>query len=81
MTNLREEMRTKIEERDKGWADVMALSKKFGFTILAYDGTAVLATNKNQLENLGEEKYLENQQRLFGGFYRPDTDQTTIKII
>lgn len=37
----------------------MNLAKKYGFLCQAYGGTATLATHENQIETVGEEKYLK----------------------
>lgn len=49
-------------EADRHWTEVMELAEKYGFVLQAYGGTATLATHKNQLEGLGEPKYLQIQQ-------------------
>lgn len=49
-------------EADEHWKDVMELAEKYGFIVQAYDGTAVLVTHHNQLENYGEAEYLRIQQ-------------------
>ena len=46
-----------IEDNDKHWGEVLSLASKYGFILVAYDGTASLATNKNQYECYGEEKF------------------------
>lgn len=46
-----------IENNDKHWEEVIKLAEKYGFILVAYDGTASLATNKNQYECYGEEKF------------------------
>jgi hypothetical protein len=56
----------KIKEHDSHWKEVMDLAEKYGFITQAYGGTAVLATNKRQLESFGEEKYIFQQKQLFG---------------
>lgn len=46
-----------IENNDKHWEEVLTLASKYGFILVAYDGTATLSTNKNQFEYLGKEKF------------------------
>ena len=65
-----DEMNAIIAERDGGWHEVMELAKKYGFIMQAYGGTAVLATNKTQLEMWGKDEYLFKQEQFFGGFIR-----------
>lgn len=55
----------KIEELDSHWNEVMHLAEKYGFICHAYAGTATLATHKNQVDALGEEKYLYMQREKF----------------
>jgi len=62
-----------IEERDKGWPEVMALAKRYGFITFAYGGVAMLATNAEQLKANGEKDFLFKQGQLYeGGFFRED---------
>lgn len=49
----------KVKELDSHWNEVMDLAVKYGFICVAYGGTAMLSTHKNQIESLGEEKYLK----------------------
>lgn len=49
-------------EADQHWAEVMDLAEQYGFILQAYAGTAVLATHRSQLEELGEPEYLRIQQ-------------------
>lgn len=56
----------KIKELDSHWTEVMKLAEQYGFICQAYGGTATLATHKNQLEALGEEKYIDQQRQMFG---------------
>ena len=65
-----DEINVIIAERDAGWLEVMELAKKYGFIVQAYGGTAMLATNKNQLEMWGKDDYLHKQKLFFGGFIR-----------
>lgn len=51
------DIRNYIEINDKHWEEVLSLAAKYGFILVSYEGTASLATNKNQFEHLGEEKY------------------------
>lgn len=55
----------KMTDHDSHWQEVMKLAEKYGFMLQAYGGTAILATHKNQLETLGEEKYLFRQSEMF----------------
>ena len=50
------------EEADRHWSEIMELAEKYGFILQAYGGTAILATHKSQLEQLGEPEYLRIQQ-------------------
>jgi len=65
-----DEMSVIIAERDQGWNEVMELAKKYGFIVQAYGGTAMLATNTNQLETWGKDAYLLKQEQFYGGFIR-----------
>lgn len=56
----------KIKDLDSHWTEVMKLAEQYGFICQAYGGTATLATHKNQLEALGEEKYIDQQRQMFG---------------
>lgn len=49
-------------EADTHWTEVVELAEKYGFIFSAFDGTAVLSTHRNQLEELGEPEYLRIQQ-------------------
>ena len=49
-------------EADRHWQQVMELAERYGFILNAAGGTAMLATHKNQLEQLGEKEYLRIQQ-------------------
>lgn len=55
----------KIKYMDSHWKEVMDLAEKYGFICQAYGGTATLATHANQLNALGEEKYLYMQKEKF----------------
>ena len=59
--------REKLKELDSHWSEVMKLAEKYGFITFAYDGTAMLATHENQLEEYGEEEYLSYQKQRFKG--------------
>lgn len=54
----------KLAELDGHWNEVMELARQYGFITQAYGGTAVLMTHKNQLEQLGAERYIYWQQNL-----------------
>lgn len=47
---------------DARWTEVMKLAEASGFIIQAYGGTAILATHKNQLNEVGLMKYLQIQK-------------------
>lgn len=47
---------------DQRWTEVMKLAKANGFILQAYGGTATLATQKVQLDELGLAKYLQVQK-------------------
>lgn len=64
------DMNAIIAERDQGWPEVMELAKKYGFIVQAYGGTAMLATNRNQLETWGKDDFLFKQEQFFGGLIR-----------
>ena len=44
----------------------MDLAVKYGFICQTMGGTAMFATDKNQLEAFGEEKYLQRQKGMNG---------------
>lgn len=50
------------EKNDKHWDEVMALAKKYGFITVATAGTAILVTNRNQIENYGYKEYKKIQE-------------------
>ena len=41
----------------------MKLAQKNGFVVMAYAGSAILATHENQIEKYGQEEYEEIQRR------------------
>lgn len=45
--------RAVIEDWDSHWEEVMELAQRYGFIVQAYGGTATLATNAEQIEQLG----------------------------
>lgn len=45
--------RAVIEDWDSHWEEVMELAQRYGFIVQAYAGTATLATNAEQIEQLG----------------------------
>lgn len=47
---------------DKRWQEVMKLAEECGFILQAAGGTAILATNRVQLEEYGVEKYASIQR-------------------
>lgn len=49
-------------EADKRWAEVMCMAEECGFITMAAGGTAVLITNKNQLESYGMQEYVRIQR-------------------
>lgn len=49
-------------EADKHWMEVMKLAEKYGFIVNAFGGTAVLITNKNQLDSYGLKEYVRIQR-------------------
>lgn len=53
-----------INELDSHWKEVIDLAVKYGFICQAYGDTAVLATHENQIEAVGEEKYLKFRDAL-----------------
>lgn len=55
-----------IKKRDEHWREVMDMATKYGFLYMAYGGTATLATNRVQLEELGKERYILRQKKMFG---------------
>lgn len=58
-------MDTKDQHRkacDGCWTEVMKLAEANGFILGAYGGTAILATHKNQMGELGLAKYLQVQK-------------------
>ena len=55
----------KLKELDNHWTEVMKLAEQYRFICSAVGGTATLATHQNQLEALGEEKYINRQREMF----------------
>lgn len=45
--------RAVIDDWDQHWEEVMELAQRYGFIVQAYGGTATLATNAKQIEQLG----------------------------
>lgn len=45
--------RAVIDDWDSHWEEVMELAQRYGFIVKAYGGTATLATNAEQIEQLG----------------------------
>lgn len=45
--------RAVIDDWDQHWEEVMELAQRYGFIVQAYAGTATLATNAEQIEQLG----------------------------
>ena len=56
----------KVKEFDSYQKEVMDLAVKYGFICQTMGGTAMFATDKNQLEAFGEEKYLQRQKGMNG---------------
>ena len=50
------------KEADSKWTEVMRFAERQGFIMSAFGGVAMLATNQNQLEQLGLKEYLRIQR-------------------
>lgn len=51
-----------VKECDGHWTEVMKLAEQYGFILQAYGGVATLATQKEQIKELGLAKYLGIQK-------------------
>lgn len=56
------ELEELAKDNDQHWDEVMALAKKYGFIAMATAGTAMLVTNRNQIENYGYKEYQRIQE-------------------
>lgn len=56
----------KIEELDSHWKEVMNMAEQYGFIDYAYGGVATLLTHRNQIKQMGEEKYADRQRQMNG---------------
>ncbi len=57
-----DELRDLAKKHDEKWEEVMSLAKENGFIIQAAGGTAVLVSNRNQIEHYGLEHFEKIQK-------------------
>lgn len=62
-TKTRKHLIEKTRADDGHWGELMRLAEKYGFILEAVGGTAILATNKSQLEAYTIPKYTEIQHK------------------
>ena len=60
--NTEEQLNELAKKHDEKWTEVMKLAQENGFIIQAAGGTAILVSNKNQIEHYGLEHFEKIQK-------------------